>query len=319
MKKVSCLFAFALILCFSAAARITLAKPSATLQKMWVEYDVTENNEYGMRIHIDFTLYELQGRDVFLAAYFQHADDQTDFLPDRNNRYHTTNGKVAVSRKVTPSYASSAFTDMQLFMPYLELDLDAGTYDLTINMQIVYPQGGTIAWLKLHDITYTQYDDARGSGTRGGSNNNGITAKAQVVRATGPRATFEKLWVDHNVTDVNGVKGMTIHFKFVTYDMKDVEGYVAVFFDHNDAIGGPLKDKNKKYHSSGGNVAVYKSVYPGYETANYDDLQVFMPYDEFDLESGTWPLSFEALLIYKNGDVISKFGWYDFEYTKPAR
>jgi hypothetical protein len=183
-------------------------------------------------------------------------------------------------------------------------------------MQIVWPRGGTIAWLKLYDIEYTQYDDARGAGTRGGAGNSGLTARNIPDKTTGPRATFEKMWVDHNVVE-GGVKGMVIHYKFVTYGMKDVEAYVATYFDYNDGVGGPLKDKNQKYHTSGGNVAVFKNIFPGYDTAWYDDLRVFMPYEEFDLPGGDYKLSLEAILIHKNGDVISKFGWYDFEYSRP--
>lgn len=316
MKKVTVLLACLLAGFFCVYANDPLPKPSASLQRMWVEYEVTEDNELGMRMHIDFTVYDLQNREVFIAAYFQHSDDKTDFLNDRNQRYHTNNGKVAVSRKITPSYNSSVYTDMQLFIPYLELDLDAGTYDLTINLQLVYPQGGTIAWLKLHDIEYTQYDDSRGVGNRGSANKNGIAVKDLPAKTSGPRATFEKLWVEHNMTE-NGYKGMVIHFKFVTYEMKDMEGTVATYFDYNDGSDKPLRDKNGKYKSNNGDVAVYRGIYPGYETANYDDFQVFMPYEEFDLSPGDYNLSFEAMLLSKNGSLIAKFGWYDFEYSKP--
>jgi hypothetical protein len=322
MKKVTILFVLALASAITVNAGNTPVviktppKPTATLQKMWVDYDVTENNEYGMRIHINFTAIDLLDTEVELGVYFQFTDDQTDFLPDKNQRYYTTNGKVAVSTKMTPPYASSKYSDIQLFMPYEELDLDAGTYQLTMNVQLLYPHGGAIAWLNLYDFEYTKYDEGRGAGPKAVKGNR--TAKMHIAKTTGPRATLEKMWVDHNVTGENGAKGMTIHFKFTAYDMKDIDAYVAVFFDYNDGQGGSLKDKNDKYASKNGYVSVFKSIYPAYTAAIYDDLQVFMPYDEFDLDAGNYKLSFEALLILKDGGLISKFGWYDFDYSKPA-
>jgi hypothetical protein len=288
---------------------------------MWVEYGVTVESEYGMTMHVDFTANGLKGTEVVLAAYFQYTNNPEEFLPDRNQRYYTVGGSVAASTKITPQYDASVFTDVQVFIPYAELDLDAGTHELTINLQLVYPvgKGGTIAWLKQHDIIYTQQDESRGAPSPGATINKSSSAKAKPAVTTGPRATFDKMWVDHNVKGESGQTGLLIHLKFVTYDMKDVEADVAVFFDHNDGTGVPLKDKNNKYRSRMGNVAVFKTIYPGYATAYYDDLQLFMPYEEFDLGAGKHPLSFEAMLIYPNGTVIAKFGWYDFDYTNPGR
>jgi hypothetical protein len=47
-----------------------------------------------------------------------------------------------------------------------------------------------------------------------------------------------------------------------------------------------LKDKNDKFVSTAGDVALYKAIKPAYDPAIYDDLSLFMPYSEFDLEPG---------------------------------
>lgn len=318
MKKL--LFLFLFCVAFTAIKAHTTADPDATLQKVWVDYDVTIQGEYGMNIHLDFTTYNMKGIPVELAIYFDYYDgNDLVWLKDNNGRYKSPGGYVGVAKKITANYETSVFTDVQIFMPYDELDLDAGEHDLSMEIYInnLPPRTGSVAFLGYKDFVYTQYDDGRGISNRGAQTANPKSAKNAMTQNTEPYATFDKLWVDHNITDENGNKGMTIHYKFVTYNMKDVEAYVGAYFDYNDGSGQSLKDKNKKYYTSSGNVAVFKGIYPGYDTAYYDDLRVFMPYDEFDLPPGNYNLSFEAILIKKEGGIISKFDWYDFSYNKP--
>jgi hypothetical protein len=77
-----------------------------------------------------------------------------------------------------------------------------------------------------------------------------------------------------------------------------------------------LKDKNQKFFSTDGDVAVYKNIKPGSDVAYYDDLQVFMPNDEFDLDPGNYKLILDAKLIYAKGGLINYFTYYGFDYSK---
>ena len=129
-----------------------------------------------------------------------------------------------------------------------------------------------------------------------------------------PSATFGKLWIDYDVFD-NGVKGMKIHVKFTAYEMKDTDGFLAIYFQTDDENATWLMDKNNKYNSSDGYVAVYRSIKPQYDPAIYNDLDVFMPYSELDLEPGEYDLALDVKLIYKTGGIISKLTTYYFDYT----
>ena len=60
-----------------------------------------------------------------------------------------------------------------------------------------------------------------------------------------PSATFDKIWVDYDITE-EGQKGMRIHLKFSAYGMKDMDAYIAVYFEYNDEVGGYVKDKNPR-------------------------------------------------------------------------
>ncbi len=75
-----------------------------------------------------------------------------------------------------------------------------------------------------------------------------LSAQARTARPVikDPSATFDSIWVDYDVKE-NDQTGMRIHLQFTTYNMKNMESYVAVYFSYNDEIAGVLKDKNNKY------------------------------------------------------------------------
>src|ERR1700733_6729412 len=101
MKKTICLFLFITAVMLNANAAGSpkmipvLPKPSATIQKMWVDYDQTMHDDYGMIIHINFTAYDMQDVDALLAIYFHYNDASGYGLKDKNNRYNTPTGQVA--------------------------------------------------------------------------------------------------------------------------------------------------------------------------------------------------------------------------------
>lgn len=129
-------------------------------------------------------------------------------------------------------------------------------------------------------------------------------------------ADFNRIWVDYDVTE-NKKKGMQIHTNFTVHGMKDVDSYLAIYFETAD--GQRLRDKNKSYYSTAGEVAVYKELIIDYDPGTYDDLKIFMPYDELDLKEGKYNLKMSVDLIHKSGGVIQKLTTYDFVYTQPGR
>jgi hypothetical protein len=130
------------------------------------------------------------------------------------------------------------------------------------------------------------------------------------------KAVFEKMTVDYKASE-GGVNGMMLHIKFTVYDMKDIESFVAVYFVHNDYHRGALKDTNQKYASSSGDIAVYKAIKPAFSPALFEDLQIFMPYDEFDLPPGDYDLTMDVKLIKSQGGLISDLTKQDFTFPKP--
>ena len=129
-----------------------------------------------------------------------------------------------------------------------------------------------------------------------------------------PSAKFDRAWVDYGVTQA-GKLGMTIHLKFTVYELKGVDTQIRIKFQ--DSQSNDLKDNNKSFYTENGNVAVFSDLKPGYDPAEYSDLQVFMPYSEFDItRAGKYNLKMDIDLVYENGTLIQHMSYYDFEYSR---
>lgn len=275
----------------AGASTVNVVDPSASFERMWVDYDIVQGGEKGMRIHVKFKVYEMKGMSGYLAIYFQEKDGTP--LQDSNSKFDSADGTVAVYREITPGYATTAYDDYQVFMPYSELDLSrAGTYNLKMDVDVIYKEGGLIEHLTLYDFEYTL----------GGK----TTPKT-------PTVEFGRVWVDYDVVQ-GGQKGMRVHSKFTVSGMKGTPGYLAVYFQKKN--GDKLYTNNRAYRSKEGQVAVYFDLNPGYDRTVYEDAQVFIPYNEFNLPKGSYNLQMDVDVIYENGDLIQHLTLYDFDFSK---
>lgn len=301
MKKITCFFAFALITIagFHAAGSPKLYfsadEPRATFDKIWVDYDITENEQKGMRIHLKFSAYGMKGMDAYVAIYFEYNDEIGGIIKDKNQKYHSTAGDAALYQSIKPAYDPAEYNDLQLFMPYSELDLEPGEYDLTMDIKLIYKAGGEISALTKYDFEYTK----PGSPT--------------INTTTWANAVFENLWVDYDVTE-NGQKGMRVHVKCRLMELKNIDCYLALYFEKKN--GDKLFGTKTEYRSTTGQLAVYKALKPLYDEAVYDDLQLFLPYSEFKLSKGRHDLKLDAEIIYKAGGMIKHLKTHDFWFEK---
>lgn len=241
-----------------------------------------------MRIHLKFKTYSMKGMDAYAAIYFENANG--DILKDKNEKFNSTFGDVAVYKSIKPNYDPAEFEDLHIFMPYNELDLTPGKYNLTMDIKLIYKEGGIISRLTKYDFEYT-----KPTGT------DDISTK--------PDAIFEDLWADYDVTQ-DGKKGMKIHVKFKVLNMKDVDGYIAVYFEKKN--GTKINGVNSQFRSKSGQLAVYKGLKPTYKESIYNDVQLFIPYSEFVLGKGRFDMKMSADVIYKNGDLVKHLKDKDF-------
>ena len=327
MKKILCVFVITITTIVIANAtgtpgkKINVPEPSATLQKMWIDFDVTKDGKLGMLMHVAFTVYNMKGMEGVLGFLFRYSDGKPDsyirhkVVNDEKDKYHTTTGLLSVFEILKSRYDVSIYDDVYVFMPYDEIKIAPGTHDLTIDvefMKLTSTSQIRVAWLKMYDIEFLQGDDIRGQG------NISFAVKNRLAPTNGPRAVFDTLWVDFDVKE-NNEMGMKIHLKFVTYNMKDTHATIAIYFMYNTNEMKTIKDKNQKFYSGSGDVAAYMDISPGYDTAYYNDLVMFMPYAELDLTPGTYELLMDTKVIYRRGGLISNFVYQPFRYTEPAR
>ena len=284
---------------FSAKGTNKTTGPSATFEKLWIDYDVYDDGVKGMKIHVKFTAYDMLNLDAYLAIYFKYDDESDKWLMDKNSKYNSTDGYVAVYRSLKPLYNPAVYNDYDVFMPYSELDLDPGEYDLAMDVKLIYKAGGTISKLTTHYFEYTKPGSTTTAAA--GTPGNKITA------------TFKDLWVDFDVYE-NSQKGMRIHSKFSVKDMKNIDGYLAIYFEKKD--GERLTSNNSTYRSKTGQLAVYKLITPAYDETDYNDMAVFIPYSEFNLTTGRHDLKIDADLIYKEGGMIQHLKYFEFWITK---
>ena len=131
-----------------------------------------------------------------------------------------------------------------------------------------------------------------------------------------PEATYQGARIVHNVT-VNGQKGMRVHAKFTVRYGYDVRCRMIAYFYYDD--GTPLESADPKYRTKEGKVSASTYFTPQYDPAVYNDLQLFIPYEALNMETGyVHDLKFYLALYDNEGQrFFGKSGWYKFQLTMP--
>lgn len=146
--------------------------------------------------------------------------------------------------------------------------------------------------------------------------NSNTTKKTDTTRKTNASAKYYKTWVDYNVTE-DGRTGMRIHVKFAVSNMKDENAYLAVYFEKEN--GTKLTTNNLKYSSKSGQVAVFRQLKPSYDETIYDDVELFMPYEELNLGVGEYNLKMDVDVIYEDGGLVKHLDYYGFWYKESIK
>jgi len=127
-------------------------KQSAELEKIWVDYNVRENGRLGMRIHARFSVFNMKNVDSRLTIYFEKPDGTR--LAGSNPNFSSKDGKVAASRTLKPGWDDTVYKDLEVFMPYDELNLGKGKHDLKMNANVTLENGELVEHLGYHEFLY---------------------------------------------------------------------------------------------------------------------------------------------------------------------
>jgi len=88
----------------------------------------------GMTINVDLSICNLESTDCYLIAYFYYVTGAP--LRDLNGEYRTYDDSVSVGVPLVPSRREQTFRAIELFLPYDELHLESGIYDLSFFIRI---------------------------------------------------------------------------------------------------------------------------------------------------------------------------------------
>jgi hypothetical protein len=276
-------------------------KPCAEFERIWIDYDVMENGLKGMLIHTKLSVYRMKGVASAIAISFQTGDGKK--LRDKNKIYYAPNGDVSVQRELRIDFDPGAYSDLTVFMPYSELDLSPGEYDLKMDVDLIYKSGTLIQHLTFEDFVYKQPDLEVEEAPLPPADNTPVNQKA----------TLEKVWVDYDIMR-NGKRGMLIHVNFTVRALKGVDSYLAIYFERKN--GDKLLNTNPTYSSKDGQLAVYMPLKPDYDPAVFEDTQLFLPYEEIKVGKGVFDMKMDIDLVYKNGGVFQHIDFYEFVFRR---
>ncbi len=175
---------------------------TASIDNVWVDFDVVNNGNKGMRIHVKFDVSGLKNRKIYVSASF--SDEKKNRITCYSDGYKTTSNTMVSYCYSTPTYENSTYSDFQLFMPYYVFNnsnMQSGTYSFFIGITNVsnWKQLTTSNW---YDFTYT-----RGSNPNPYQNSNRF-ANGRVKGETWTKKTndsFEDVYIqqsDGSVKDV---------------------------------------------------------------------------------------------------------------------
>ncbi len=104
------------------------------------------------------------------------------------------------------------------------------------------------------------------------------------LNASAQTGSISKIWLEHGVTE-NNTKGLRVHVTAHLTGMKGIPIHAIAYFDSPQGTG--IKDLNGAYCTSGGTVCASTKITPTYEQSTYNDLGIFIPYEELHMSPGT--------------------------------
>ena len=109
-----------LLTLFIASAGMTFAQ-SVTINKIWLEKDITLNGKLGMKVHFYLRTDGLKNVPLSAIAYFDEPKGVG--VQDTDGRWCTTSGTVAIWSDFTPPYETATWDDYWFFTAYEDLHI----------------------------------------------------------------------------------------------------------------------------------------------------------------------------------------------------
>lgn len=270
----------------------TTYEPSAVYKSTRIEYNVSEGGRRGMRVLVTFDVSGLKGVDTKLIIRVQKDDG--GFVMNQAS-YSNSEGQFEASTSIKPGYPTTEYEDLDIFIPYSELTLKKGDYNLKLDIDLGYENGDLIQHLGFKNFKFSAPNSASESEDR-----------------PDVKATVNRVWVDYDVTE-NRKKGMRIHVNFEVVGLKGIDSKLSVRVANEN---NEFLTSESSYANDNGELQLEFDLRPGYPTTVYKDAAIFLPYEELNLRKGVWNLKLDIDLNYANGELIEHLYIHEFEFTR---
>ncbi len=122
--------------------------PSASVDSIVIDHNITENNKTGMRISLKkLSISASKNTENYVAIYFEKKDRTK--LKSSNASYQSQSGQAAAYQALNQVYDNSEWANLVLFVPYDAFGLDKGRHELQMDIDVIYKNGGLIKHLRL--------------------------------------------------------------------------------------------------------------------------------------------------------------------------
>lgn len=103
--------------------------PSAKIDKIWVDHNYKQDNQNGMLIHADVSVYNYKDKNTEFVCFFY--DSNGNSVKTTNSTYAAQGGAAHVRLFDKPNYANSRWSDFKMFIPYSVFPNTPGRSDYT--------------------------------------------------------------------------------------------------------------------------------------------------------------------------------------------
>jgi hypothetical protein len=104
-------------------------------------------------IHLNFSAINMKGIDAQAAVYFQQKNGEKI---EGKTGYRSKSGQLAIYKDIKPAYDEAVYKDLKLFIPYSEINVGTGKFDLRMKAELIYPSGTLIKTLKEIDFWFSR-------------------------------------------------------------------------------------------------------------------------------------------------------------------
>jgi hypothetical protein len=115
------------------------------IENVWIDFDAVQQNFFlytkGMNIHIKFKTNNLYNTNCAACAFFYYQNGTP--LDDCDFQYRTSDGHVYAETSFKPGYTNCTYNDLVIFMPYPQLHMAIGTYNLKFDLELQEKSSGS--------------------------------------------------------------------------------------------------------------------------------------------------------------------------------